>query len=177
MRRLVLFIPLVIFVVLGAFFYKGLQLDPKARESALLNKPLPEFTLPRLDNPDLTLNQSDLTGTAFVLNVWGSWCPNCYNEHPEIQRLTEEGVRVVGLNYKDTRPAAFKYLSQLGNPYELNLYEPEGVRELAFNLGVYGAPETFLINPAGEVVFHLAGELTAQHVDEIILPKVKQWQD
>ena len=163
--------------MLGGFFYKGLQLDPKARDSALLNQPLPEFTLPRLDNPDLKVTRSDLVGSPLVLNVWGSWCPNCYNEHPEIQRLAEQGVRVIGINYKDTRAAAYKYLTQLGNPYEINLYEPDGVRELAFNLGVYGAPETFLISPEGKVVFHLAGELTRHHVDNIILPQVKQWQD
>lgn len=177
MRRLLLLTPFIIFLVLGAFFYKGLQLDPKARDSALLNKPLPEFSLPRLDNPDLLLTKADLIGSPLVINVWGSWCPSCYNEHPEIQRLAEAGVRVVGINYKDTRPAAFKYLTQLGNPYELNLYEPDGVRELAFNLGVYGAPETFLVDAQGYVRFHLAGELTAYHVDEILLPQVKQWQD
>jgi len=177
MKRLLLFLPLVIFVGLGVFLYKGLSMDPAARDSALLNKPLPEFTLPRLDNEDLKITRDDLLGEVFLLNVWGSWCPTCYEEHDEIIRLAKEGVPVVGLNYKDERPNAFRYLAQLGNPYTLNLFEPDGVRALAFDLGVYGAPETFLIDKEGIVRYHLSGEITPQLVDEVILPEVRKWQN
>ncbi|MFK7159792.1 DsbE family thiol:disulfide interchange protein [Marinospirillum sp. MEB164] len=176
MKRLVLFIPLVIFMLLGLFLYKGLSMDPAARDSALLNRPLPEFSLPRLDQPDLVMTREDLLGQVFLLNVWGSWCPSCYDEHDEIIRMANLGVPVVGLNYKDQRPAAQRYLTQLGNPYTLNLFEPDGVRELAFNLGVYGAPETFLIDAQGYVRYHLAGVITPRLVDEVILPEVRRWQ-
>lgn len=177
MKRALLFLPLVLFLALGVFLYKGLGMDPSARDSALLGKPLPEFSMPRLDNEDLKITRDDLVGEVFLLNVWGSWCPACYDEHDEIVRLAKEGVPIVGLNYKDERPKAFRYLSQLGNPYTLNLYEPDGVRALAFDLGVYGAPETFLIDKEGIVRYHVAGEITARMVDEEILPEVRKWQN
>ncbi|SFC16864.1 cytochrome c biogenesis protein CcmG, thiol:disulfide interchange protein DsbE [Marinospirillum celere] len=177
MKRALLFLPLIIFMGLGVFLYKGLGMDPSARESALLNKPLPEFSMPRLDNEELKVTRDDLLGEVFLINVWGSWCPACYEEHDEILRLAKEGVPVVGLNYKDERPKAFRYLSQLGNPYTVNLYEPDGVRALAFDLGVYGAPETFLIDKEGIVRYHVSGEITARMVDEVILPEVRKWQN
>lgn len=177
MKRLLLFVPFLLFLGLGVFLYKGLGMDPAARESALLGKPLPEFSLPRLDNENLKVTRDDLVGEVFLLNVWGSWCPTCYEEHDEIIRLSQAGVPVIGLNYKDERPRAFRYLTQLGNPYTLNLFEPDGVRALAFDLGVYGAPETFLIDKEGIVRYHLSGEITPQLVDEVILPEVRKWQN
>ena len=177
MKRLLLFIPFVLFVGLGVFLYKGLGMDPAARDSALLGKPLPEFSLPRLDNEQLLVTREDLVGEVFIINVWGSWCPTCYQEHDEIIRLSQAGVPVVGLNYKDERPKAIRYLAQLGNPYKLNLFEPDGVRALAFDLGVFGAPETFLIDKEGIVRYHLSGEITPQLVDEVILPEVRRWQN
>lgn len=177
MRRFLLFIPFILFVVVGLFLYKGLGMNPAARDSALLNKPLPDFSLPRLDNEALQVTRADLLGEVFLLNVWGSWCPSCYDEHDEILRMAQLGVPVVGLNYKDERPNAFRYLSQLGNPYVLNLYEPDGVRALAFDLGVYGAPETFLVDKEGLVRYHLAGVITPRLVDEVILPEVRKWQN
>ncbi|WP_114418726.1 DsbE family thiol:disulfide interchange protein [Marinospirillum perlucidum] len=177
MKRFLLFLPLIIFIILGVFLYKGLSLDPAARDSALLGKPLPEFTLPRLDNPELQVTRDDLLGEVFLLNIWGSWCPTCYEEHDDIQRLAAAGIPVIGLNYKDERDKAFTYLQEQGNPYQLNLFEPEGVRALAFDLGVYGAPETFLVDQEGIVRYHLAGEITPELVNQVILPEVEKWQD
>lgn len=177
MRRFLLFLPLIIFVVVGVFFYKGLSMDPSARESALLNKPMPDFSLPLLDDASRQMTRADLLGEVFLLNVWGSWCPSCYDEHEEIIRMSKLGVPVVGLNYKDERNKAFQYLNQLGNPYVYNLFEPDGVRALAFDLGVYGAPETFLIDRQGIVRYHLAGVITPELVDSTLLPEVRKWQN
>lgn len=176
MKRFLLFIPLIIFVLVGAFLYKGLSMDPSARESALIGKPMPEFALPRLDDPNRIITREDLLGEVFLLNVWGSWCPSCYDEHEEIVRMAQAGVPIIGLNYKDERTKAFRYLAQLGNPYALVLFEEDGLRELAFNLGVYGAPETFLIDREGIVRYHLAGVITPQLVDQVIMPEVQKWQ-
>lgn len=176
MRRFLLFTPLILFVLVGVFLYKGLSMDPTVRASALLGKPMPEFNLPRLDNPDLIVTREDLLGEVFLLNVWGSWCPSCYDEHEEIVRMAQAGVPIIGLNYKDERSKAFRYLSQLGNPYQLIMVEEDGLRELAFNLGVYGAPETFLIDRDGIVRYHLAGVITPQLVDKVIMPEVRKWQ-
>ena len=176
MKRFLLFIPLIIFVLVGAFLYKGLSMDHSARESALIGKPMPEFALPRLDDPNRIITREDLLGEVFLLNVWGSWCPSCYDEHEEIVRMAQAGVPIIGLNYKDERTKAFRYLAQLGNPYALVLFEEDGLRELAFNLGVYGAPETFLIDREGIVRYHLAGVITPQLVDQVIMPEVQKWQ-
>lgn len=176
MKRFLLFIPLITFVLVGAFLYKGLSMDPSARESALIGKPMPEFALPRLDDPNRIITREDLLGEVFLLNVWGSWCPSCYDEHEEIVRMAQAGVPIIGLNYKDERTKAFRYLAQLGNPYALVLFEEDGLRELAFNLGVYGAPETFLIDREGIVRYHLAGVITPQLVDQVIMPEVQKWQ-
>lgn len=176
MKRLLLFIPLIVFLLLAVFLYRGLSMDPAARDSALIGKPLPAFSLERLDAPEIQVTREQLLGEVFLINVWGSWCPACYQEHDQIIRLAEMGVPIIGLNYKDTRPLAFQYLTRLGNPYRMNLFEPDGMRALAFNLGVYGAPETFLVDAEGVVRYHLAGPITPQLVDEVILPEVRQWQ-
>ncbi|GLR63889.1 DsbE family thiol:disulfide interchange protein [Marinospirillum insulare] len=176
MKRFLLFLPLIIFVLVGAFLYKGLSMDPSARESALLGKPMPEFSLPNLHDPLQQITQENLLGEVFILNVWGSWCPSCYDEHEEIVRMAQAGIPIVGLNYKDERSKAFRYLSQLGNPYSLVLFEEDGLRELAFNLGVYGAPETFIFDRDGIVRYHLAGVITPQLVDQVIMPEVRKWQ-
>jgi len=175
-KRFLLFLPLIVFLLVGIFLYKGLSMDPSARESALIGQPLPEFSLPRLTNPNLLVTREDLMGEVFLLNVWGSWCPSCYDEHEEIVRMAQAGVPIVGLNYKDEPAKAFRYLSQLGNPYTQILVEEDGLRELAFNLGVYGAPETFLIDSEGIVRYHLAGVITPQLVDQVIMPEVQKWQ-
>lgn len=177
MKRALLFIPFVIFAVISVFLYKGLSMDPSARASALLNKPMPEFSLPLLENREQQVSRDDLLGEVFLLNVWGSWCPTCYQEHDQILRIAASGVPIIGLNYKDTRPQAFRFLDRHGNPYVMNLFEPDGVRALAFDLGVYGAPETFLIDKQGIVRYHLAGLITPQLVDEVILPEVRRWQN
>lgn len=177
MKRFLLFLPLIIFVLVGIFLYKGLSMDPSARESALLGKKIPEFNLPNLHNPKQEITRENLLGDVFLLNVWGSWCPSCYDEHGEIVRMAQTGVPIVGLNYKDERDKAFRYLREQGNPYSLVLFEEDGRRELAFNLGVYGAPETFLIDSEGIVRYHLAGVITPQLVDKVIMPEVRKWQE
>ncbi|SEI46254.1 cytochrome c biogenesis protein CcmG, thiol:disulfide interchange protein DsbE [Allopseudospirillum japonicum] len=178
MKRLLLFLPLAIFILMGAFFLRGLELDPSARESALIGQPLPDFRLPTLENPQRYISKADLQGQVVLLNVWGSWCPSCYQEHPSLLKAAHEyQIPVIGLNYKDEEAAAKVYLQKQGNPYAFNLVEREGERKLAFDLGVYGAPETFIVDAQGVVRYHLAGVLTDAILQQEILPKVRQWQN
>ncbi|ODC04129.1 thiol:disulfide interchange protein [Terasakiispira papahanaumokuakeensis] len=176
MRRLVLFIPLAIFLVLAVFFMRGLSLNPMERASTMIGQPLPEFSLKRLDAPHQVVTRDDLLGQVFLLNVWGSWCPSCYDEHEYIVAAAKAGVPVIGLNYKDTPEKAHEYLRKMGNPYQMNLQEPEGMRALAFDLGVYGAPETFLVDREGTIRYHLTGVVTETLLNETLLPEVRRWQ-
>ena len=156
MKRAVLFIPLILFIVLGALLYKGLFLNPQELPSALIGKPFPEFNLEDLHQPDLTLSKQDIVGKVSIVNVWATWCPSCRYEHPYLMELAaSQQVPVIGLNYKDERDAAQKWLKDLGNPYSTTIYDVEGT--LGLDLGVYGAPETFIIDQQGIVRMRYAG--------------------
>ena len=142
MKRWKLFLPLTFFLTFCGLLYIGLFLEDKTDlPSALLNDPVPEFSLKKLKSPEETVTQKDLKGQVFLLNVWGSWCPACKVEHPYLVRLQEQGVRIIGLNYKDERSEALKWLKRLEDPYVFNIQDPDG--KLGLDLGVYGAPETF----------------------------------
>ena len=152
--RLKLFLPLFVFAVLSMFLFRGLWLDPAALPSALIGKPLPEFSLPGL-GAHAQRSRADLTGRTGLLNVWATWCPSCRVEHPYLLELARRGIPIYGLNYKDSDPAALRWLEELGNPYRFNLADREGT--LGLDLGVYGAPETYLIDAAGVVRYRHVG--------------------
>ena len=156
MRRLLLFVPLALFVGLAWFLFKGLSLDPKELPSALIGKQMPSFTATILGSQD-PVDQSVFEGEPQLLNVWGTWCPTCVAEHPYLIRLAEQGVRIVGLNYKDTDSKALAWLARLGDPYEVVIKDPEGM--IGLDLGVYGAPETYVIDAKGVVRYRHVGEV------------------
>lgn len=163
MNRKLLFIPLGVFLLLAAALLWQLVRnadgdDPTRLESALIGKPVPQFRLEALETPGKIFDQAVLTnGKPLLLNVWATWCPTCRAEHQYLNKLSAQGVRVVGLNYKDDRQKAITWLNSLGNPYSLSLYDGNGM--LGLDLGVYGAPETFLIDGRGIIRYRHAGDL------------------
>jgi len=152
--RIKLFLPLVIFAVLALFLFRGLSLDPKELPSALIDKPLPDFALYSLGGEG-ALAREDVIGEVSLLNVWATWCVSCRVEHPYLLELAQSGVAIFGLNYKDEDAAARQWLEQLGDPYRLNIADREG--SLGLDLGVYGAPETFLLDDQGVVRYRHVG--------------------
>ena len=149
-------VPLSIFAVLAAFFFRGLSLNPGYVPSPLLGKPAPEFELPRLKDPAATLGSRDIDGHVALLNVWATWCVGCRQEHGFLVDLAESGaVPIYGLNWKDDRQTALNWLTDLGDPYVASAFDHTG--EVAIDWGVYGAPETFLLGRDGTVLYkHIA---------------------
>ncbi|HHT7538729.1 TPA: DsbE family thiol:disulfide interchange protein [Raoultella planticola] len=174
MNRRLLFIPLALFLLLAmALFWQLLRNadgdDPTMLESALIGKPLPEFRLEALTTAGQTYSRAALIdGKPLLLNVWATWCPTCRAEHQFLNALARQGVRVVGLNYKDDRQKAVTWLDSLGNPYALSLFDGSGM--LGLDLGVYGAPETFLIDGQGIIRWRHAGDLNARVWREQLQP-------
>lgn len=154
MSRLKLFLPLLMFVVLALFLMRGLQLDPREMPSALIDKPLPEFQLGQLGTGKM-VQREDVIGKVTLFNVWATWCVSCRMEHPYLQKLADEGVPIVGINYKDESIAAMKWLRDLGNPYLLNVEDREGT--LGLDMGVFGAPETYLVDAQGVIRYRHVG--------------------
>lgn len=155
MKRFKLFIPFAIFIVLSGLLYVGLSLDPNELPSVLIGKPVPEFSLPDLDNPGKNITPATMKGKPYLLNVWATWCPSCKYEHPYLIKLAEMGVPIYGVNYKDDAEKARKLLQDTGNPYAANIVDEEG--SLIMALGVYGAPETFIIDADGIIRYRLVG--------------------
>ena len=161
MPRLLLFIPLALCIVLGIFLWKGLSLDPKELPSALIGKPFPEFKMASLQQPDRILTKSDFAGKPFLVNVWATWCPSCRQEHADLLAIARQGgIGIVGLNYKDERMAAISWLEDLGNPYIFNIFDEYGM--LGLDLGVYGAPETYLVDADGIIRLRHVGVITEE---------------
>lgn len=176
MRRLLLFIPVVLAIILGVVLFAGIGKDTSHLESALIGKPVPSFELTDLQAPEELLNEHVFIGEVVLLNVWGTWCPACRDEHAELVRLAgDEGVRIIGLNYKDERDLALQWLQQLGNPYAITMYDPAG--RMGFDLGVYGAPETYVIDGDGIVRFRHVGVVTEQVWHEKLQPVMRQYQE
>lgn len=158
MMRWQLYIPLLIFVVLASLLYWGLGRDPNAMPSALVDRPVPEFILPALDAPSQTaLDASIFAGQVSLLNVWATWCYACRVEHPFLMTLAEQGVPIVGLNYKDDPEQAKHWLTEFGNPYRYNIADMAG--SLGLDLGVFGAPETYLVDAQGVIRLKHVGVL------------------
>jgi cytochrome c biogenesis protein CcmG, thiol:disulfide interchange protein DsbE len=169
MKRYLL--PLIVFLGLVVFLAVGLKRDPHEIPSPLINKPAPAFSLPRLDAPDQRLSAQDLRGQVWLLNVWASWCVACRQEHPLLVELSKTGqVKMYGLNYKDKRDDALGWLQKLGNPYLQSLSDTEGV--VGIDYGVYGVPETFVIDKQGVIRHKHIGPVTEQALRETLLPLV-----
>ncbi len=166
-------LPLGIFAVLAVLLGIGLGLDPRKVPSPLIGKPMPAFELSRLDNPESTVSDADLRGTVSILNVWGTWCAECRVEHDALLRLARTGeARIVGLNWKDDRDKARQWLRDLGNPYAVTAVDADG--RVAIDWGVYGAPETFIMDAEGIVRYKHIGALTDELVSREILPLIKR---
>ena len=173
MKGLRFLLPLAVFAALLVFLGLGLNLKPGEVPSPLIGKPAPAFTLPRLDDAAQSLRKEDLLGQVWMLNVWASWCAPCREEHPLVTDIGRRKlVPVYGLNYKDTRPAATGWLARLGNPYQATLFDADG--RVGIDFGVYGVPETFIIDKQGVVRLKHIGPLTPEAVRERIEPLLKQ---
>ncbi|AQA18815.1 thiol:disulfide interchange protein [Halioglobus japonicus] len=165
--RLKLFLPLILFAVLAAFLLRGLQLDPTELPSALIDQPLPAFSLTALGSGE-ALTRESVTGQVALFNVWATWCVSCRVEHPYLTDLGAAGVAIYGVNYKDDDAAAITWLEQLGDPYILSIADREGT--LGLDLGVYGAPETYLVDAAGVVRYRHVGVVDERVWTTILAP-------
>lgn len=170
-QRLLLFIPVVLFAVLGALFFRGLSLDPNEMPSALLNKSVPKFSLPRLANPQELQSENILQGKVSLLNVWATWCITCREEHAFLNQLKAQGVHIVGLDYKDNTVDAQRWIATLGNPYDEILVDEDG--RVGLDLGVFGAPETYVVDKQGVIRYKHIGDLNQKVWSETIQPIFK----
>jgi cytochrome c biogenesis protein CcmG/thiol:disulfide interchange protein DsbE len=167
-------LPLILFLLLGALLAVGLTISDNKTHipSPLIGKPMPEFDLPILGQDGVRVTQADLIGEPFLLNVWASWCPSCRIEHPTIEALAESGrVRVIGFNYRDDPRDAQQWLQRFGNPYALNIADRDG--RVAIDFGVYAAPESFLIDADGQILFKQIGVLTPEVIEQEIIPRLE----
>jgi cytochrome c biogenesis protein CcmG/thiol:disulfide interchange protein DsbE len=168
-------IPLAVFVVILAFLFVGLGLNPREVPSPLIGKPAPAFQLAQLHTPDRAFTQQDMQGQVWLLNVWASWCISCRDEHPLLVQLAKaKTVPLVGLNYKDKPDEAKAWLKQFGDPYQLSISDLQG--RVGIDYGVYGVPETFVIDKAGVIRYKHIGPITPDALEKKILPLVKDLQ-
>ncbi|HEC12469.1 MAG TPA: DsbE family thiol:disulfide interchange protein [Acidiferrobacteraceae bacterium] len=166
-------VPLGIFIILVIFLGIGLSLDPRYVPSPLINKPAPAFTLPQLNDPQTMVSPTDFKGKVWLLNVWASWCTACRQEHPLLMALAGTGeVDILGLNYKDKADDAKPWLRQLGDPYTVIAADTDG--RVGIDWGVYGVPETFVIDKQGIIRLKHVGPLTADKLQQNILPLVRK---
>ncbi len=166
-------IPAVLFAALVGFFFFSLDRDKETLPSPLIGKPAPAFELPRLDDPSRTVSGKEFAGHPYVVNVWGTWCVGCRQEHGALLEIAERGeVPIVGINWKDDREQALHWLRELGNPYVVNGFDDEG--RVAIDWGVYGAPETFLIDGSGNVIFKHIAPLTIEIWEREFVPRIRQ---
>lgn len=168
-------VPLLAFLSLAALLYKGLGIDPKRVPSPLIDKPAPAFDLPRLKQPQQSLSNTDFKGKVSLFNVWATWCVACRQEHPLLVQLSKLGVPIYGLNYKDQRPAAEQWLQRFGDPYVANAFDAEG--RVGIDWGVYGTPETFVIDKQGVIRHKIIGPLTRGAIEKEILPLVEKLRE
>ena len=173
MNRYIL--PLFGFLVLVGFLAVGLKLDPKEIPSPLINKPAPAFSVPTLFDAKQTIGTEQLKGQVWLLNVWASWCVACRQEHPLLNDLAGKNtLPIIGLNYKDQRDDAINWLGELGNPYTINAHDLKG--NVGIDFGVYGVPESFLIDKKGQIRYKQIGPFTPESIQKTLIPLVKTLQ-
>jgi cytochrome c biogenesis protein CcmG/thiol:disulfide interchange protein DsbE len=168
-------IPLVLFILIAFFLAWGLRkdYDPKFIPSPLLGKSIPSFSLPTVEQADTVITNKDLLGKVYLLNVWATWCVSCRAEHATLVQLSRTGkLEIIGISWKDERDKTQRWLRQLGNPYSINLFDEKG--RTAIDLGVYGAPESFLVDRKGVIRYKVAGVVTEKLLEETLLPLAEQ---
>jgi cytochrome c biogenesis protein CcmG/thiol:disulfide interchange protein DsbE len=166
-------IPLAIFIALCGFFAVGLFRDPHDVPSPFIGKPAPAFKLEQLHQSQLAFAPEDMKGKVWLLNVWASWCVSCRVEHPLLVEMSRQKlVPIVGLNYKDKREEGVQWLAKFGNPYTLSAYDVEG--KVGIDYGVYGVPETFVIDKMGVIRYKQIGPITQESLDKTILPLIRK---
>jgi cytochrome c biogenesis protein CcmG, thiol:disulfide interchange protein DsbE len=166
-------VPLGIFFALIVLLAVGLKLDPREVPSPLIDKPAPMFELPELRAPERTFSPKDLTGKVWMLNVWASWCTACREEHPVLLDFAKTGVvPVYGLNYKDQRPDGLAWLQRFGDPYKVSAFDEQG--KVGIDYGVYGVPETYIIDKHGVIRYKRIGPVTPELIQQKILPLIKE---
>jgi cytochrome c biogenesis protein CcmG/thiol:disulfide interchange protein DsbE len=168
--------PLFLFVILAVFLAIGLKLNPKDIPSPLIGRPVPDFSLPLLHLPEKKLGSSNLKGRVWLLNVWASWCVSCRAEHPLLNQLAKkETVTIIGLNYKDDPENAKRWLKMLGNPYNASVMDQDG--RIGIDFGVYGVPETFVIDKKGIIRHKHTGPLTMDDISGVLGDMIKELQN
>jgi cytochrome c biogenesis protein CcmG/thiol:disulfide interchange protein DsbE len=166
-------IPLLLFIALAVFLALGLKLDPREVPSPLIGKPAPDFKAETLADPTHVIQRDDLRGKVWILNVWASWCGACRDEHPLLVEFARgRGLTLIGLNYKDERSAGAAWLARFGNPYTDSLFDPQG--RIGLDYGVYGVPETFVIDRQGVVRYKHIGALTPEALKTKVEPLLAQ---
>ena len=166
-------LPLVVFLLIVGFLAVGLKLDPREVPSPLIGKAAPAFELPILDEPAKRFVPSDMRGKVWLLNVWASWCVSCREEHPVLLDLAKSGaVPILGLNYKDERKDGLAWLQNMGDPYRLSAFDFQG--RVGIDYGVYGVPETYVIDKQGVIRYKRIGPVTPEVLKEKILPLVQE---
>jgi cytochrome c biogenesis protein CcmG/thiol:disulfide interchange protein DsbE len=174
MKRFLL--PLGLFAVVLGFLAAGLTLNPREVPSPLIGKAAPDFSLPQLHEPLKLFSPKDLTGQVWLLNVWASWCSGCKEEHPVLMQLAQKGsVPVYGMDYKDQRSEALTWLKRQGNPYPFSAMDEAG--RIGIDYGVYGVPETFVIDKKGVIRYKQIGPLDQETLDRKVLPLVRELQN
>ena len=172
-RRMLL--PLAIFVVLAGFLFAGLWRDPREVPSPLIGKPAPAFKLTQLHTPQQALGTADMKGQVWLMNVWASWCVSCREEHPLLVALAREKiVPIIGLDYKDEPAAGMRWLTDNGDPYTASVMDRDG--RVGIDFGVYGVPETFLIDKTGTIRYKQIGPITEEALRKKILPLINELQ-
>ena len=168
-------IPLAVFAVILAFLFVGLGLNPREVPSPFIGKPAPAFQLAQLHAPDRAFTQKDMLGQVWLLNVWASWCISCRDEHPLLVELAKgKTVPLVGLNYKDKPEEAKAWLKRFGDPFRISVSDLDG--RVGIDFGVYGVPETFLIDKTGVIRYKHIGPITPDALEKKILPLVRELQ-
>ena len=168
-------IPLILFIVMVAFLAVGLKLDPREVPSPFIGKPTPAFKLPQLADPGKSFSHANLQGQVSLLNVWASWCVSCKQEHPFLLKLAKQNILpIYGLDYKDEREAGMEWLNRLGNPYTVSVFDADG--KVGIEWGVYGVPETFVIDKHGVIRHKHTGPITEESWQKTLLPLIIQLQ-
>jgi cytochrome c biogenesis protein CcmG/thiol:disulfide interchange protein DsbE len=166
-------IPLAVFIAMLGFLGVGLKLDPREVPSPLIDKPAPVFRLQTLDTPSRVMTPEDMRGQVWLLNVWASWCGGCREEHPVLVEFAKtRAVPIYGLDYKDQEGDAHRWLANYGNPYTAVVADPDGRTGIEY--GVYGVPETFVIDKAGVIRYKQIGPITPKALQDTILPLVRK---